>query len=341
MPTLARVLYDSVNSRVAKFIDDSGDSLLAIVGKLRNAAGTIVNPSTEDKQDDAITKLTSIDGKDFATETTLASLEGKDFATETTLATRASESTLATRASEATLATRASEATLAQADGRLATIDAVLDSIKDTDGVKKITDPLPVGDNIIGRVKLSDGTHVLLLKADGDSWTTDYGLPVVSRDSSDTVRRLLSETDGALIVASRIPVAPPGTTPFTLAVNEAELNVGAGGDVASPNTTLGSIIGSGVDVYVQNIGVGTEGDSSENGSVVEVYWREGAGPTDHLIDRIYVMGETVDVQLPNVHTARDGTALTGNGTNTRLAVVRKRLSLAALEIDFVVRGYTI
>ena len=43
----------------------------------------------------------------------LTSLEGKDFASETTLATRSSEATLATRASEATLATRASEATLA------------------------------------------------------------------------------------------------------------------------------------------------------------------------------------------------------------------------------------
>lgn len=74
--SLARILYDSVNNRVAKFIDDSGDSLLAIAGKLRNAAGTIINPSTED---------------------TLA-------------------------------------------------------SIKDTDGVKKITDQLPAGTNEIGKV---------------------------------------------------------------------------------------------------------------------------------------------------------------------------------------------
>jgi hypothetical protein len=55
-------------------------------------------------------------------------------------------------ATEGTLSSRASEATLAQADGRLATIDAVLDAIKDTDGVKKITDPLPAGTNEIGKV---------------------------------------------------------------------------------------------------------------------------------------------------------------------------------------------
>ena len=33
-------------------------------------------------------------------------------------------------------------------------------SIKDTDGIKKITDALPVGDNLMGRVKISDGTEV-------------------------------------------------------------------------------------------------------------------------------------------------------------------------------------
>lgn len=59
---------------------------------------------------------------------------------------------LSTRATEATLAIRASEATLLVADGRLTTIDSVLDAIKDTDGVKKITDPLPAGTNEIGKV---------------------------------------------------------------------------------------------------------------------------------------------------------------------------------------------
>jgi hypothetical protein len=201
--SLARILYDSVNSRVAKFIDDSGDSLLAIVGKLRNAAGSIVNPATEDKQDDAITKLTSLDGKDFATQTTLATLAtetklelvralletidadtsvlaGVDFATQTTLAAfkaafdardLATQTTLAavlvdtgqieallttidvdTSNLDVLLSTRATEATLLSADGRLTTIDAVLDSIKDTDGIKKITDQLPAGTNEIGKV---------------------------------------------------------------------------------------------------------------------------------------------------------------------------------------------
>lgn len=55
-------------------------------------------------------------------------------------------------ATQETLATRASEATLLLADGRLTTIDAVLDAIKDTAGIKRITDPLPAGTNEIGAV---------------------------------------------------------------------------------------------------------------------------------------------------------------------------------------------
>lgn len=112
-------LYDAAVNALAS-VQDGADYLLGVAAKVRNVAGTIINPATEDKQDDAIAKLTSLDGKDYATQTTLA--------------------------------TRAAEATLQTADGRLATIDAVLDSIKDADGVKKITDQLPAGTNEIGKV---------------------------------------------------------------------------------------------------------------------------------------------------------------------------------------------
>ena len=135
----AAILYDAAGNPVA-VVNDGGVYRLAGLNKVLNAGGSQVNPSTED------TLATR------ASEATLQSVDGKDFATETTLATRATEATLATRASEATLATRATEATLLSADGRLTTIDAVLDSIKDVDGVKKITDELPAGTQEIGKV---------------------------------------------------------------------------------------------------------------------------------------------------------------------------------------------
>jgi hypothetical protein len=46
-----------------------------------------------------------------------------------------------------------------------AATEATLASIKDTAGIKKITDALPAGDNSIGRVKLTDGTTVAIVDA--------------------------------------------------------------------------------------------------------------------------------------------------------------------------------
>lgn len=100
----------------------------------------------------------------------LATIDADTSNLDVALGTRATEATVATLATEAKLeAVRvllnsingkdfATEATLSAADTRLATIDAVLDSIKDTDGVKKITEALPVGTNTIGDVGLIAGT---------------------------------------------------------------------------------------------------------------------------------------------------------------------------------------
>ena len=87
--TVARVLFDE-NGNAIKVTLDGSDYKYEFLGKLRNAAGTIVNPATED--------------------------------------------------------------TLSSADTKLGTIDGVLDSIKDTDGIKKITDELPAGTQEIGSV---------------------------------------------------------------------------------------------------------------------------------------------------------------------------------------------
>jgi hypothetical protein len=205
--------------------------------------------------------------------------------------------------------------------------------------VKRLVDAVPIGDNRIGRVKLTDDTSVLVIPVDGGTLAAGVGVPVMGRDSTDLARFLMTDGEGRLAVSPKPPTAPPGTTPFTLAVNEAELEVGTGGDVASPHDTLGAIIGNGLSLKIQVVTAGSEGDSSENGSVVEVYWRT-SGPTDHLVERIYILGETVTVTLPEIDRARDGTLFTGDGVDTRIVVRRRRLSNAAQEVDFVIRGYT-
>lgn len=59
---------------------------------LKNVAMTIINPATEEKQDSAISYLTSINARDFATETTLALIKAKTDNLDVLLSTLALES---------------------------------------------------------------------------------------------------------------------------------------------------------------------------------------------------------------------------------------------------------
>ena len=64
----------------------------------------------------------------------------------------------------------------AATENTLATIDSVLDSIKDTDGVKKITEALPAGENIVGRVRVV-----------GDAFNTTDNVQIVQPNGSAVV----------------------------------------------------------------------------------------------------------------------------------------------------------
>lgn len=193
---------------------------------------------------------------------------------------------------------------------------------------------------VIGGKDAAGNVRTVQAALDGESSTSAYGFAVLGKTADDIFRYLACEESGRLLVASSPPVPPAGTTEFVLAVNESELTVGSGGDVSSPHDTDSSTIGSGVDLTLQLIEVGTEGDPNESGSMVEIFWVEGAGATEHIVERALVDGATIAVPLPEITKARDGTVMTGNGTNTFLRVRRTRLSNAAKIIDFAIRGYT-
>ena len=421
----ASILYDTASNAI-KSIQDGADYLLGIAAKLRNAAGTIINPATEDtlttidsvldsiKDTDGIKKITdplpagtnNIGDVDLASSipsgtniigrtitrsgdkgTSVAAdltsnpidantealhIDGSKVtqpisATSLPLPTGAATASNQTDGSQkaqvvdgsdvldinisgqaaiqnppnldVALSTRATETTLSAADTKLGTIDSTLDSIKDTDGIKKITDALPTGDNWIGRVRLGDGTNPVGVFTDGDTLSdSEYTLAkFVGRDSENKARFLLTEADGTLRTASQPPSAPPGTTEFVLAIDEADLEIGA---PPTYHEEESSVIGSGVELYLQLFVAGAAGDPSERGSRVDILWREGAGPTDHVIERAYVSGQSVTTILPDVNKARDGTTLSGNGTNTKLVIRRYRLSNSDQEVDAIVRGYT-
>lgn len=162
------------------------------------------------------------------------------------------------------------------------------------------------------------------------------GLLILGEGTDGKAYRPRVSPEGRWAVEQYPPIAPPGTTPFVLAADD-PLEVG-------PNPiyheTVGPLIASGQDVHVQFLAGGAAGDPSETGSKVEIYWRIGAPAVDHLVERIYLSGSTVAVILPDANKARDGTTMTGNGSNSRLVIRRERLSVSAQEIDAVVRGYT-
>lgn len=96
-------------------------------------------------------------------------------------------------------------------------------------------------------------------------------------------------------------------------------------------------IPDGKNFYMQFVAAGAEGDPTESGSKVEVYFDENG--TRHLIERLYLTGFTVSLAYDDLHESRDGTVMTGSGVLNKIVVRRERMSTSANEIDAVVRGY--
>lgn len=252
-------------------------------------------------------------------------------------------------ATEASLVLRATETTLAA-------VQSLLTAIRDTAGIKKITDALPAGTNNIGDVdvislpSIPAGTNRLgsVRIVDANDARMDFepmvSIPASSRgflalgqdenglaqaldvreDSIDLIRRV--QIEGRVSISA--PVPPPSTTPVSITFSGA-LSI-------TSNQTDNYVIANGKNFVVQQIVAGCEGDTSERGSAVEVFYFDGT--TAHLIERVYLNGFTTEV-YPNTEKARNGTVTLGNGTTKTIRVVRRRLSGSSQEVDFVVRGY--
>jgi len=204
------LLYDANNNPIAT-TDDGGAYKVETIAKARNSSGTIIDPATEGKQDDAITKLTSLDGKDFATETTQA-----------TLATETTADAIRDNVGEA-IASPAANTLL----DRLKSIWTSLNDINLVSGIKKIVDALPTGDNWIGKSKVGDGTNTVNLVLDNTIYRIESRASIVGQtegagsekkvsvidDISDSsVKRLQSESllaPGSTVnIGSTIPSDP-------------------------------------------------------------------------------------------------------------------------------------
>lgn len=163
---------------------------------------------------------------------------------------------------------------------------------------------------------------VLVVGADGTGDAQNLDVRV---DPFDGRRRI--QIEGKVTIQS--PVIPPATTSVII-------------DASSPlsiavTTTTTYVIPDGMTFFLQQIEAGSEGDSTERGSVAEVFYFNGA--TELILARIYLNGFTVTVPFGDVSVTRNGTTMVGVGATREIRLRRRRLSGASQEVDAVVRGY--
>jgi len=229
--------------------------------------------ATEATLVDAYNKLDSLEAKDFATETTLASLETKDFATEATLLDAYNK--------------------LDSLEAKDFATETTLTSIKDTDGIKKIADALPAGDNIVGQVKITDGTNVVDV-------FDDYGVHRLQVESiipdgyaGTQAVYLIDGVNGVeLAVAENEPVPANTRSLLTTAIDgdgyAQRINAVADGSSYRLMVDTKAVLVSTASIidFVKN---GGSEDMLVNGSVTPVTFSFDADPTNDIVLTNFVL----------------------------------------------------
>lgn len=197
---------------------------------------------------------------------------------------------------------------------------------------------MPAGTSRLGAVRLVDHNDLRLDMAPDVTLPSGYrGLLAMGHDEDDKAQVLdvrIDPIDGQrrLQIEGKVSFTAPSPPPSTTAV----AITFSGALSITTDQTDSYVIANGKRFVVQQIEGGCEGDTSERGSAIEVYYFNGT--TEFLVERVYINGFTTEV-YPNTSTSRNGTAMDGNGTTKTIRVKRRRLSGSGQEVDFVVRGY--
>lgn len=181
-------------------------------------------------------------------------------------------------------------------------------------GSLALSQAVPIGDNVIGFVRITDSSG---------------SLPERNVDLVYDIAEQLYRLAVTAKVTISSPVAPPNTTEVVVSADDPL-------EVATTSDTLYTIT-SGTVLHIQQLVAGAAGDPNEKGSKVEVYYSSSTG--EHLVERVYVIGETQFGSYPDTSTARDGTPLSGSGAGEALIIRRSKLGGTAREIDAVMRGF--
>lgn len=182
-------------------------------------------------------------------------------------------------------------------------------------GSLALSQAVPIGDNVIGFVQITDSSGSLPERA----------VDLVY-DVAEQIYRLA--VTAKVTISS--PEPPPNTTEVVISADD-PLEVSTSDDTAYTIT-------SGTILHIQQLVAGAAGDPNEKGSKVEVYYSRSLDG-EHLVERVYIIGETQFGSYPDTSTARDGTPLSGSGAGETLIIRRSKLGGTAREIDAVMRGF--
>lgn len=191
--TLSGLAVSATSLDGKDFATETTQATLATEAKLEAVRALLVTIDADTSNLDVALSTLATEAKLEAVRALLASLDAKDYATQTTLAsilvdTGQLEALLTTIDADTSnldvlLSTRATEATLAAADAKLATIDAVLDAIKDTTGVADLGKWLGSAAPTVGQ-KVMAASLPITLASDQPAIPVSSGAPA----PSDSVR---------------------------------------------------------------------------------------------------------------------------------------------------------
>lgn len=234
-------LYGSGNASRHVIYGPDGNPIITIGNKLAVRATELENliaslgGATEAKQDVGNTSLSTISGKDFATQATLAAILAKIIAAPSTEAKQdignTSLSTIASKdfATQTTLAALLAKvisapATEAKQDAGNASLSSILTQLSTT-GLKKIIDPLPAGTNEIGKVSITGSSTNDITFHDAAIAAADGTILTVSGYKTLTVEIYGTSTSRTIAFIGR---GPSGTDRAVMGVKLSDLSTGAG-----------------------------------------------------------------------------------------------------------------
>ena len=93
-------------------------------------------------------------------------------------------------------------------------------------------------------------------------------------------------------------------------------------------------------LFIQQVIVGAEGDPTESGSTVRLFYSPDGGTTELFIQKFFVAGNSYTISFPNLDETRNGTKIDGVATaQGQLIVRRERQGGGNQEIDATVICY--